>query len=164
MSVSVLELPYIFGRMPGRRPLWCPLVSYLRSPWPLFYTTGGTNMISVHRVAEAIAGAVVKGQHRKCYPIGGENRSWPELLVPFSKMAGRPKRVLTVPSLIVTMIMALVWVYHFIKRVESGLHPTAFVQLQTALTYFDPTPAQQALGFSGDGLKEALQETIDGCD
>lgn len=163
LAVSVLELPYIFGSMPGRRPLWSPLIAYLRSPWPLFYTRGGTSMVPVARVADAIAGALERGEHRRCYPIGAENRTWPELLEPLSRMAGRPKRVWAVPTLLVVMALALVGLYHRLTGRESGLHPTAFIKLQTRLTYFDPRPSQEALGFTGHGLDEALQDTVDAC-
>ena len=38
MVMIVLELPYIFGSMPHNVPLWAPLVSYVRSGVPLYYT------------------------------------------------------------------------------------------------------------------------------
>ncbi len=163
LSVCVLELPYIFGSVPGRRPLWSPLIAYLRSPWPLFYTRGGTNMVSVKRVADAIAGGLERGEHGRSYPVGGENRTWPELLEPLARLVGKKKRVWTVPTFIVSAMMVLVWLYHRLKGQESGLHPTTFVHLQTRLTYFDPKPAQDALGFGSDGLDEALQDTVDAC-
>jgi len=163
LSVCVLELPYIFGSLPGRRPLWSPLIAYLRSPWPLFYTKGGTNMVSVKRVADAIVGGLERGENGRSYPIGGENRTWPELLVPLSRMAGKAKRVRTLPTFIVVSVMFLVWLFHRLRGQESGLHPTTFVHLQTRLTYFDPAPSQEALGFTSDGLDEALQDTVDAC-
>ena len=163
LSVSVLELPYIFGSMPGRRPLWSPLIAYLRSPWPLFYTKGGTSMVPVARVADAIAGALERGEHGKSYPIGAENRTWAELLGPLSRMAGKTKRVWTVPTFLVVMALALVGLYHRLQGRESGLHLSTFAKLQTRLTYFDPRPAQEALGFGGHGLDDALQDTVDAC-
>lgn len=164
LSVCVLELPYIFGSMPGRKPLWSPLIAYLRSPWPIFYTKGGTSMVAVERVAEAIAGGLEQGEHGQNYPVGDENRTWPELLEPLSRMAGKPRRVWTLPSFLVIAVLALVQLYHRLRGLESGLHPTAFVRVQTRLTYFDPKPTQQALGFSGGGLDEALKDTVDACE
>ena len=47
LQLMILELPYIFGSMPGRTPLWKPLIEYVNSRYPLFYMKGGTNMIAV---------------------------------------------------------------------------------------------------------------------
>ena len=75
-----LELPYVFGSIPGRIPLWAPLIDYLRSPFPLFFTKGGTNMISVIHVAEAIVGALEEGKAGEIYLVGDENISWVDWL------------------------------------------------------------------------------------
>jgi nucleoside-diphosphate-sugar epimerase len=162
LAVCILELPYIFGSMPGRKPLWTPLIQYLRSPWPLFYTKGGTGMVSVHTVGAAIVGALDRGQHGQHYVIGDENRSWPELLEPLSALAGRPKKVRTVPTFLVTMALWVVHLLHRLQGKESGLYLPAFGAVQTSNTFFDPAPAQQALGFSGGDLDQALRETVDG--
>ena len=68
MSISVLELPYIFGSMPGRVPLWKPLIKDILSPFPLFYPAGGTTCVTVHQVAQAICGAVEHGKPGKLLP------------------------------------------------------------------------------------------------
>jgi hypothetical protein len=46
---------------------------------------------------------------------------------------------------------------------QGGLDPVQLIKLQTAMTFFDPLPSQQALGFSGGGLENALKKTIEAC-
>ena len=59
-DVAVLELPYIFGTQPGRKPVWVFLVENIRSMknatlWP----KGGSTMVTVKQVGQAIAGQVL---------------------------------------------------------------------------------------------------------
>ena len=65
LSVSFLLLPYIFGTLPGKMPLWKPLIDYLDSwsPW-VFYPSGGTAMVSVEEVATAAVAALEHGEAR----------------------------------------------------------------------------------------------------
>lgn len=77
MDVLVLELPYIFGQMPGRESIWKPLVDYVHWPLPrVFYMQGGSAMVRVAHVAEAIAGALEQGIGGERYLIGDENLTW----------------------------------------------------------------------------------------
>mgnify|MGYP001323244732 FL=1 len=48
-AVSFLMLPYIFGSLPGKTPLWKPLIGYLNSisPWA-FYPAGGSAMVKCY--------------------------------------------------------------------------------------------------------------------
>ena len=46
---------------------------------------------------------------------------------------------------------------------EGGLNLLEFVKLQTANTFFDPTPSRQALGYGQGGLAEALRDTVRAC-
>jgi hypothetical protein len=52
MDVMVLELPYIFGAMPGRTPLWKDVFieRFFRAP-VICFPRGGTTMIHVRAVA-----------------------------------------------------------------------------------------------------------------
>ncbi len=160
LAVITLELPYIFGTMPGRKPLWVPLIRYAVSRMPLFYPRGGTTCVTVKQVAQAIAGAVEKGEADACYPIGGENLTWVQLLNRITRLAGKPKRVITLPDGLVRAGAAFLKAFHRLQGVESGLDPVQFINLQTAQTFIDPAISQSALGYESGGLEEALLETV----
>jgi dihydroflavonol-4-reductase len=80
MDVSVLELPYIFGAQPGRKPVWVFLVEQIQKmKGATFYPAGGTTMVTVKQVGQCIAGALERGRGGKNYPIGYYNlprKSW----------------------------------------------------------------------------------------
>jgi dihydroflavonol-4-reductase len=163
MVVTVLELPYIFGAMPGRKPLWTPLVQYLASPWPLLYTAGGTAMVTVERVAEAIAGGCERDGASGCFPVADRTVSWRSFTEQLSTMAGRPKRMITVPS---TLVKLGAWGFLFYTRMrgkEHGLHPVRFIDVQTRQTGIDEAAlaeSREVLGYGRGGLEEAFERTV----
>ena len=163
MQVMILELPYIFGSMPGRTPLWKPLIDYIRATPVIFFTHGGTNCITVEHVAEAIAGAVEKGEDGQRYTIGGENLTWVDLLGRISRIIGKSKKVISLPNWLVIVGTAFVKLSHKLQGKEGGLDPIELVKLQYALTFFDPGPSQLALGYGKNDLDEALQVTVQAC-
>jgi dihydroflavonol-4-reductase len=163
MQVMILELPYIFGSMPGRIPLWKPLIDYIQFTPLIFFTHGGTNCVTVEHVAEAIAGAVERGEDGQRYLIGGENLTWVELLGRISRLIGKAKKVVTLPNWLVTAGTFFVKLIHRLQGKEGGLEPLELVRLQSAFTFFDPAASQQALGYGSGGLDEALLKTIDAC-
>jgi dihydroflavonol-4-reductase len=161
LELVVLELPYIFGSMPGRVPLWAPLVNLVRSSRVLLYPEGGTNMIAVQHVGEAIVGAIEGGER---YLVGDENVTWPDFLRRLSRFAtGKAKPVITIPTLLFRLQMKRVAAKHKAEGKEAGLDPVEFTKLQTAKLFFDPTPSRQALGYGQGGLDEALRETVAAC-
>ncbi len=160
LQLMILELPYIFGSMPGRTSQWAALVNYVRSPYPLFFPSGGTNAISAVHVAEAIAGAIEYGVGGTRYPIGDENLTWVELLGRLSRLTGHPKRVITVPTPLVRYTLGLYQVILQVRSLESGLAPFAYADVQTSNAFFDPAPARAALKFGQGGLESALLATI----
>ena len=164
MSVCILELPYIFGSMPGRKPIWKPLITYIRSTPVVFYTHGGTNCISVEHIAESIAGALEKGRARASYVIGDENLTWVEMLRKICRSMGREKPIISLPNWLAIMAGAFIKLLHYLQGREGGLDPIALIKLQTAMTFFDPTPSKQDLGYRSGGLDEALKKTIIACE
>lgn len=156
LELTILELPYIFGAMPGRVPLWRPLVNYVAATPLLFYTRGGTNMIAVEHVAEAIWGAIERGKAGERYLIGDENLTWVEFLDRLGRAIGRPKRVLTLPNRVVLPALAGVKLSHWLQGKEGGLDPVHLLELQSINTFFDPEPSRRALGYGSGGLDRAF--------
>jgi len=163
LELMVLELPYIFGSMPGRTPLWAPLIRYIRYPIPLFYPQGGTNAVTVKQVAEAIVGAVEVGKAGEIYQIGDENLTWENMLTRLAKAAGLRKRVITLPDWIIRGGMWLAERYFKLQGKEGGLDLVQFTDLQTAKTFFDPAESRTALGYSQGGLDQAFKDTVEAC-
>ncbi len=163
LELVILELPYVFGSMPGRPPLWKHLINYIRLPIPLFYTKGGTNCVSVKNVAEAVVGAVEYGRGGERYLIGDENITWHELLGRLCFLIGRNKRVVELPTTLVRFIMRAVYIFFKLRGRESGLDPVEMVRLHTMNTFFDPGPSKRILKHGGGGLNEALSDTVMAC-
>jgi len=166
MPVRVLELPYIFGSMPGRIPLWAPLLKYILSPFPLFYTSGGTTMVSVANVAEAIAGAVETDAPAGCYPVGDADMTWVEMLNAFMRIAGRRKRIFTVPAMFTSMSMRFVEKKFRREGKEHGLNPVEFIKLQTINTFIRPediAKSRAALGYGSGNIEQAFRDTLAAC-
>jgi len=160
IRLAILELPYIFGSMPGRIPLWKPLVDYVRSAPFILYPRGGTNCMNVKHVAEAIVGAV---GHNGLFLVGDENLSWKDLLGRISALTGRKKPVVTLPDWSVRLGAALLRTTHTLQGRESGLEPIEFIKVQTAETFFDAAPARAALDFGSGDLDDALSATVVAC-
>jgi nucleoside-diphosphate-sugar epimerase len=163
MEVCILELPYIFGSMTGRVPLWKPLISYILSPFPLFYPAGGTTCVTVQQVARAICGAVERGRAGARYPIGGENLTWVQLLGRISTLAGKPKQVITLPNRLVKAGAWLLRLMHTLQGRESGLEPVSFIDLQTRNTFIDREDVRLELNYTLEELDNALLDTLKAC-
>lgn len=164
MAVICLELPYIFGAMPGVVPLWAPLVSYVRSGVPLYYTEGGSNMVSVNTVAQAIAGACERIDETRIYQVGDENLPWSALLGQLCQLVGRDDdRVHTLPQAGLGKISWVLDALHALKGKESGLHASFFSSVQTAYAYFDNAVSRNDLGYETGGLPTALRDTVNAC-
>ena len=164
MAFIVLELPYIFGAMPGKVPLWQPLVNYVRSGVALFYTNGGSNMVAVERVAEAVAGACESVDESRVFQVGDRNVCWTEFLQGLCAALGRKDdRVRIVKDESVHNVGWIGDAFHRLHGKESGLTPSDFARLQTSYAYFDPAESREALGYGEGGLEEAWQATVDAC-
>jgi dihydroflavonol-4-reductase len=166
MDVMILELPYIFGTMPERMPLWKDIIvnSILKmKPW-VFFFKGGSNMISVEHIAESIVGAIERGKGGQRYPIGDENLTWKQWIKIMLKAAGVNRRIITLPTWIGTITGWYLRRKDKKKGKEAGLnHKLLFKDIQCRELFFDPTSSQQELGYTGGGLEESIIQTIKKC-
>lgn len=165
MDVMILELPYIFGAMPGRVPLWRDvLVKRLENMNPVVFPKGGTNMIAVEHVGEAVVGTVEQGRHGDRYPVGDVNMPWKEMLTIMLSAMGLKRRILTIPTFLATLYGRYLKRQEAKKGKESGLDPAhLFADIQSQYLYFDPAPTAEVLGYGRGGVREAIEKTIKAC-
>lgn len=162
-AVVTLELPYIFGATPGRTPLWKPLVKYVKSIPVLFYTSGGTNMVSVESVAQATFGAIEYAKHKDRWIVGGDNISWKDMLGMFSRSLGKKRIVITVPTFIVRFFSSLVSFFFKVSGKQTGLNLFHFISTQSANTYLDTEDSMKVLKYSKSNIQKAIDDTVRSC-
>lgn len=145
--VVILQPPYVFGAVPGRKTLGDSIV---KAAWiPLLLPGGGTNAMSVTALAQAIVGAVERPV-QGTFLVGDENLSNKEL---FKRFGGRSLRL---PTFILRGFMWLGRAFLRLRGRESGLDPVKLVDVLASDMFFDPTESQQALGYSGGNLEQAI--------
>ncbi|WP_329562559.1 NAD-dependent epimerase/dehydratase family protein [Kitasatospora sp. NBC_01266] len=154
LPVAVLEIPFVFGATPGRRPLWAGLVPWLMSPRaPLLAPPGGTAAVTVDSVAAAAVSALEDGLGVDL-PVADTNMTWRQLLVRFARAAERPgpARVGALPTGLLRAGVRAAGLGHRLRGLEPGLAPRHLVELLTRELYLEPTG-------TGD-LDEALRDTV----
>lgn len=161
-DVAVLELPYIFGTQPGRKPVWVFLVETIRGMrGATMWTRGGTAMVTVRQVGQAIAGAVERNHGGTCYPIGWWNMTWREMLGIVHKHMGCPgKPIRTIPK----------WMYAIggwnlrrdqrKRNIDGGLDMVRYADLQTTNLFIDRSLGCEQLGVTDDDIDAAIGDSI----
>ena len=161
-DVSVLELPYIFGAQPGRKPVWVFLVKIIRGmPLATFYPTGGTAMVTARQTGEAMAGALEHSRGAKAWPIGWFNLTWKEMFAIMHRHMGMPgRKVITVPR---WMFALSAW---FIKRgqqkrnIEGGLDLVRYSEMMASELFIDKSLGSAPLGVTGDDIEAAIASSV----
>jgi nucleoside-diphosphate-sugar epimerase len=162
MTVCVLELPYIFGTMPSRTPIWKHVVvDRIRSMKTVLYPKGGSSMISVKLVGEAIYGGIHYATQSGRYPVGDVNMEWKEMLTIMLNAMGQHKKIIYLPKFIVRLQGKTIQAEHQKENKESGLDPLRlFDDIMCKFLYFDPEPSRAALCYGKGGIREAIEDTI----
>ena len=161
-DVAVLELPYIFGTQPGRKPVWMFMAEQIESSGKkILYTKGGTTMVTVKQVGEAVAGAIEKNRGANAYPIGYYNKTWKELLLVAAKALGyEDKKVLTIPDFLYKLGGSSMMKEYKKKNIEPGLNMVKFAALQCGTTFIDKAEGCERLGVKPDDIDRAIAESM----
>lgn len=160
-AVAVLELPYIFGTQPGRKPVWMFLADMIDGKQPIFYPKGGSTMITIHQVAQSIAGAIEKNKGANAYPIGWYKYTWKQMFTIMEKQLGmRPKPYITIPNWMYTLgSQALIRDYK--KRgIQPGLDFNHYAALQCGELYIDKSEGAEPLCVTADDIEKAMGDSI----
>jgi nucleoside-diphosphate-sugar epimerase len=162
MPVAVMELPYIVGVAPTKVPLWKPLVKYVNTMGNLkFYTQGGTSVISVRNVAEAVVNAMQKTTENTPYAIGDVNMSWEKWLANLQINKSKKLKVISMPKFILKFAAFIVSLKTKLEGKESGLNTVPFIDLQTKNTYLPVEEMKKVLGYGSYDLNDDFKATID---
>ncbi len=165
MAVMILELPYIFGSMPNRVPLWKDVLldRFLKSR-VIFFPGGGTNMIAVEHVGEAIIGCLEHGEHGERYLVGDENHSYKEMLKMMMSSIEVHKKIINIPRFAAVLAGIMINMGRKRKGLEGGLDARYLMQdILTHDLFFDPSYTAKKLGYGRGGLKESIFATMKAC-
>lgn len=162
MDVAVLELPYIFGAQKGRKPVWTFMVEMIRKmKGATYWCEGGTAMVTVRQVGEAIAGALERTIGGKTYPIGWFNLTWPEMLKIFHKYMGvEQKKIKVLPTFLFRLGMKKVEKTQKQKGIDGGLKMVKFTDAMTSEFFIPKELACLDLGVTYDDLDAAIGESV----
>ncbi len=166
MAVSVLELPYIFGAMPERVPLWKDvLLDMLLSMKTVLYPKGGSTMILVENVAKAVYGAAMFGNHGSKYPIGDKNVDWNNMLEVMLRAMGRPQKIVNIPCFLVTLYGLKHKRDNAKQGKEMGLDPVKLMHdIQCQYLYYDADAlSRNELKYGSGGISESIVKMINRC-
>lgn len=164
MDVMVLRLPYIFGLVPGQRPLWQMFLDIVTgTEGPVTAQAGATSAVTVAQVAQAAVGAMEHGEHGGRYPINSYDLSYEEFYRMCCEALGRdPQDVVVAPLEAVLPAMQAAHEQMAGTGVEHGIHfpDTAVFQDRQAVS----DPARSAvLGITEDDVPAAIRESLQWC-
>lgn len=171
MEVVTLELPYIFGSMPGRQPIWRGvfLDRFAYGKKIIFFPKGSTTMIAVEHIAEAGIGGLEYGKDGERYPIGDENKSF-NWMLDTMMIAGRGKKKKIInPSGSICALGAKMTIIREDKK--KGLEPGLDYELvMKEIMSSDLVVEKEVLDevceklhISRGGLEEAIYKTMEAC-
>jgi dihydroflavonol-4-reductase len=161
-AVTVLELPYVFGSQPGRKPVWVFLVEQIKKmKFFTFYPKGGTAMITVNQVGQVIASALEKASGVKNIPVGYYNLTWRQMLKIIHKHMEMPKRkIISIPKWLYKLFL-LKYKYQYKKKgIESGFDFTGLAEIMTRKAYIDNKYIKNTLEVKEDDLSKAIGESV----
>ncbi len=162
MVVNSLRLPYIFGTIPGRLPLWKMFTDQIKGQEVFPALQGGTTMVTVKQVAQAARGAMERGEHRKTYTLGGINMKYQTFYQMMAEALGQSATT-QIPVLPLETLMP---VYENLDREakehgkEHGIHLAKGAEMNNRDLYIDPRPVMEALGYEADDVEAAIKETL----
>ena len=164
-DTAILELPYIFGTQPGRKPVWVFLVEMIRGMKPItLYPKGGTAMVTVKQVAQAMSGALERNKGGQCYPIGYYNLTWKEMLRIVHKYMGVPdKKIITIPNWMFAISTKKIMKQQKAAGHEGGLNMVKFTDVMCSNEFIDKSLGCEPLGVEPDDIDAAIGDSIRLC-
>ncbi|MGX6978875.1 NAD-dependent epimerase/dehydratase family protein [Vagococcus elongatus] len=165
MKVCSLRLPYIFGTMPGREPLWTMFVDRVRGQEVFPSPTGGTAMVTVEQVAEAAVGVLENGEHRGTYAICSLNMKFQQFYELIVEALGQTGKTMVPVVALEQMLPAFEAIDSQAEAAgkEHGIHMAVSGRLQFEDLYLDPADTMPLLGIKEHDVVASIKETLARC-
>lgn len=162
MAVMTLRLPYIFGQMPGRMPLWEMFVNRVAATEGAVHVQrGSTSAVTVRQVAQAAVGAMEQGEHGGRYAINDYALSYRELNEIICAELGRDvSDVVTVPLEAVLPTMEQYDAATAAAGKEHGIRLVDAAVFQDRAAVTDPAVTQGVLGIVHEDVRAEIVATI----
>lgn len=170
-DVMIIELPYIFGEMPGRTPIWKDVfVERFKKMPAIFFPGGGTTAIHVTGVAQCIVAAAYNGENGKHYLPASENVKFRKMIKFMMASAGFPKKFIRIPAFIGYFAGLSMIAKEKKHGLQSGLHMAKIMTDILSQDFFADCEKVKnelnysELGFDGgenvwNGIKEAMRKS-----
>lgn len=163
-STCVLELPYIFGTQPGRRPVWTILIEQtaFMDSWPFtIYPKGGTAMLTCRQVGEVICGAALSDRKGfEAVPIGMYNMNWKQFLgIVYDARGMHGRKILGCSPWMMKMGLGKVVKEYAEKGIESGIDPMHLPYIMDYNLFINPVYAKE-FGATEDDIEAAIEDSI----
>ena len=165
MTVTSLRLPYIFGTMPGRMPLWQMFVDMIRDQSVYPALKGATSAVTVEQVAEAAVGAMENGTHRQTFAINSYNLSYQAFYQMIVDALGQTEQtqVPVIPFETVKPQLEQAQAQVDAAGKEHGINLLLSQQLQEEQLCSDPAETHAILGIKDHDVLASIQETLAKC-
>lgn len=165
MDVTSLRLPYIFGTMPGRLPLWKMFVDQVRGKEVFPALKGGTAVVTVEQVAEAAVGAMENGVHRGTYAICAYNMKFKDFYQMMVDALGQTETT-QVPVVEYEQMLPTYQAIDAHAKAEGkehGMHMVVSAKLQTEDLFLDPKDTMPVLGIKEHDVEASIKESLKLC-
>lgn len=171
-ACMVLELPYIFGTIEGRKPLWREsFLSHFNGMKAIYFPKGGgTAVIDVTGVAEAIVASVFYGESKQAYPVGQENMTFKELVTLMLSSIKDNRKYIELPAWLCALGAKKIMKNMQKQGKENGLNAAKLMtQIQNKKFYVNAQELQHQLhyadlGFTGGkNVRESIAHTMRAC-
>ncbi len=163
MTVTSVRLPYIFGTMPGRMPLWKMFTDQIKDQ-PVFPALkGGTAAVTVEQVAEAAVGAMENGQHRHTYAISSYFLLYQDFYKMMVKALGQEGKteIPVIPFAAVKDAYEKIDADAKAQGVEHGIRMGLDGQIMEEDLYLDPKDTKDVLGIKDHDVLKSIDETLE---
>ena len=159
-----IRLPYIFGVMPGRMPLWSMLVNRVKDQKVVPVLGGGTAMVTAQQVAEATIGAMEYGEHGGKYAICGMNMKHSEFYQMVVNALGQEdSTVKVVPLDQMKPVMEQIDGKNAKAGKEQGVLNSMMAEIQNRDAYLNPSETMPLLKYNEYDIRASIKETLRKC-